>query len=296
MQGSSEVEKGKLMSRTIMMATVIISLLGATVDAVAGGWTRQQGTGYYKIGFQIIRANMFYEPNGNKTRITPLGDYTVSVYGEYGITDWLTGIGYLPFYKRITLDRVVGRPSGIVYFPGDETSGIADMAVGVRLALVRQSPTVLGLAAMFGIPIGDGDQPNGLLTGDGEFDQLVALEAGHSFHPLPMFATAQVGFNNRTRGFSDEFRYGAQLGYTFNNLILLTIHARGVESLRNGDDSVIGGMNGLYANNQQYLEYGIEGIYLLSSAYGISLAVDTATRGRNVLSALKYSFGVSLSM
>ncbi len=283
-------------NRIFIIVSVILLLPVFMPDALAGGWTRQQGTGYYKLRFQLIRADMFYEPNGNKTPITPLGDYTISFYGEYGITDRLTGIGYVPLYKRITLDRVVGRPSGIVYFPGDETSGIADIDLGVRLGLVRQAPTVLAVAVMFGIPVGDENQPNGLLSGDGEFNQLVALEAGHSFHPLPMFATARIGFNNRTRGFSDEFHYGAQVGYTLNRLVTLILHARGVESLRNGDNTVIGGMNGLYANNQQYLEYGLEGIYLLSDAYGVSLGVDTATRGRNVLSALKFSFGLSMSM
>jgi len=262
----------------------------------AGGWTQQEGRGFYKLGFQLIEANRFYEPSGNKTSITPLGDYTLSVYGEYGITNWLTGTAYVPFYKRNTLDQVVGRQSGTVYFGGDQTSSFADVNLGVRVGVIQQSPTVLAVGVLLGLPVGNSTHPNGLLSGDGEFNQLVSLEIGHSFHPLPMFATCQVGLNNRTRGFSDEFHYGAQAGYTIANLVTLVAQCHGVESLNNGASEVTGGVSGLYANNQEFLEFGLEGMYNLSDAYGVSFGAATATHGRNVLSAVKCSIGLSLKM
>lgn len=262
----------------------------------AGGWTQKEGHGFYKLGFQALYARKYYEPSGNVTRITPLGDYTLSLYGEYGFTGWLTGLAYVPFFKLNTLDRVVGRESQTVYFEGDKASGIADIDVGLRVALVQRSPTVLSVGVLFGLPVGDANQPNGLLSGDGEFNQFVTLEAGHSFYPTPMYATARIGFNNRTRGFSDEFRYGAQVGYTFGSLLTATIYGQGVQSLKNGEVNTVGGMNGLYANNQSYIEYGAEFGYALSDLYGISFGLSTATRGRNVLSAVKYSTGVFLKL
>lgn len=281
------------MNRTTLTIALIIF---SASSAFAGGWTQKRGEGFYKLGFQYIRATNYYEPSGNRVRITPLADYTTSLYAEYGIEDWLTLVGYVPFYHHVTLDRVVGRQSGMVYFDGDKASGFADPDIGVRIALVRNSPIVLAAAIGFGVPIGDAKQPNGLLSGDGEFNQAISFEAGHSFYPLPMYATASVGFNNRTRGFSDEFLYAAQFGYTFNNLLTVAVNARGVESLRNGDDAVTGGMSGIYTNNQSYLELGGEVSYRITQAYGVSFGAYTATRGRNALSAPKFTAGVSLKM
>lgn len=269
-----------------------IVLFVANSFALAGGWTQKEGVGFYKLGFQYIRAKNFYEPSGNRVSITPLGDYTVSLYGEYGITDWLTGVGYIPFYKQNTLDKVVGQPSGRVYFEGDRALGFADPDIGVRIALIRNTPIVLSVGVSFGIPIGDSKQANGLLSGDGEFNQAVLLQAGYSLYPIPAYATAQVGFNNRTRGFSDEFQYAAQFGYTLDELFTFAINMQGVESIKNGDDTVIGGMNGIYTNNQSFLEFGGEVSYHIAQSYGVSLGAYTATNGRNALSAPKFTAGV----
>ncbi len=298
MHACSKTQIGALMFTTLLLRTGLIVLLisVATESLTAGGWTLQEGRGFYKLGFQLINAREFYEPSGNKTSITPLGDYTVSVYAEYGVTDWVTGTAYVPFYKRNTLDRVVGRQSGVTYFEGDQTSHFADVTLGARIGIIRQSPTVLALSVQLGLPLGNSTQPNGLLSGDGEFNQLVSVEIGHSLHPLPMFATVNAGFNNRTRGFSDEFSYGAQVGYTFEHLVTLIAHCHGVESLNNGSTDVTGGVSGLYANNQRFLGFGLECMYKLTEAYGISLSAATATRGRNVLSAIKYSIGFSLKI
>lgn len=278
------------------LALTCCLLLASAQEMNAAGWTQKDGHGFYKLGFQALYARKYHEPSGNVTRITPLGDYTLSLYGEYGFNGWLTGLAYVPFLKLNTLDRVVGRESQTVYFEGDKASGIADVDVGLRVGLIQRSPTVLSVGVLLGLPLGNANQPNGLLSGDGEFNQLVTLEAGHSFYPAPMYANARIGFNNRTRGFSDEFRFGVQVGYTFESLFTVTVHGQGVQSLKNGEVTAAGGMNGLYANNQSYIEYGAELGCALSDMYGISLGVSSATQGRNVLSAVKYSTGVFLKL
>ncbi len=260
----------------------------------AGGWTQKKGRGFYKIGFRFIRANEFYEPNGNKINIPTLGDNTLSIYGEYGFTDRITLLAYVPFYKRITLNRQVGQESGFVYFEGDAASGIADADVGFRFGLRQDGPTVLSLGFIFGLPLGNDQQANGLLTSDGEFNQSVSLQIGHSFYPAPMYFTAEAGFNNRSKGYSDEFRYGFEVGYTMKERLTVILRATGVQSLKNGNDSVTGGMGGLFANNQSFLAYGPELVYTMNDKLGISFGMDSAIFAQNTLSAPAFSFGLFL--
>jgi hypothetical protein len=262
--------------------------------AYAGAWTYKRGHGYYELKMQIIRANQFYEPNGNKIDIPTLAEYRVAFYGEYGLNDWLALIVQFPFYNRITLNRQVGRSSGFVFFPGDSVAGIADADLGIRVGLIRDRPTVVSLGVKLGLPIGDDTQENGLLTGDGELNQLFTLQVGHSFYPRPMYFTGEVGVNNRTKGYSDEFRYEAELGYTFGNHLTLAFKVHGAEPFRNGDDAVTGGMGGLYANNQRYLAYGPAVFYDFSRSFGIGARIEGASRVQNALAAPAYVFGVFL--
>ena len=262
-------------------------------QAAAGAWTQKQGHGFYKLSLRVVRADQFYEPGGNRISIPTLGEYTTIFYGEYGLNDWLTLVANAHLFKRITLNKQVGEPSGFVFFNGDSKSGVADSEIGVRLGLIRGGSFVLSTEILLGLPVGDNNQSNGLFTGDGEFNQLVKLQFGHSFYPKPLYLIGEVGFNNRTRGFSDEFHYGLELGYTLKKL-LLSFKLRGVESLENGDAAVLGGVGGLFANNQRYLAFGPEINYLLNETLGLSLSVDGAARGENVLSAAAYTIGVFL--
>jgi len=272
--------------------TLLVCGTAAIPDARAQGWTQPRGHGYYKLGIRHVSATRFYEPGGNTIPIPTLRTYTVSFYGEHGLTDRLTLVAYVPFYDRITLNRQVGRESGFEFFEGDAVSGIADADLGLRIGLVQNRPTVVSAGFKVGLPLGRDEQENGLLTGDGEWNQTVTLGAGHSFYPAPAYAKAAAGFNNRTRGYSDEVVYLVEGGYTFRQAVTLAVRIQGVASLKNGDDAVLGGTGGLYANNQQYLAYGLEVGYTHRDAYGISFSVEGATLAENVLAAPAFSVGL----
>ncbi len=274
---------------------LLVLLLSLTLgDASAGPWTQKRGHGYYKFGFGFVRANRYYEPNGNRIAIPTLADYTFSLYGEHGFSDRITGVAYLPLLQRLTLNRQVGRETGAEFFEGAETTRIADADLGVRIGLFQIGNTVASASLMAGIPLGDTGHANGLYTGDGEFNQAISLGIGHSFYPAPAYVAVQAGINNRTKGFSDEFRFDAEAGYTIAQKLTFITRLRGLEPLRNGDDETQGGTGGLYGNNQRYLVYAFEMAAALSDHVGVSVSVEGATRGQNILSAPAYRAGVYL--
>lgn len=278
--------------KRILLALLLFAFVPSFATVHADGWTPKKGHGYYKIGFRFVSATSFYEPNGTQIDIPTLRDYTISFYGEHGLADRLSVFAYVPFFERITLNKQVGEESGFVFFEGDAVSNVADPDIGIRYGLIQGGSTVLSASLRIGVPIGTSDQPNGLLTGDGEMNQWAALEVGHSFWPIPAYAIASAGFNNRVNGFSDEFTYGLEAGYTLGSSVTVIGRLKGIESLKNGDDRIRGGSNGLYANNQRYLAMGAEIIYTTPQSYGFSFSLDGAAFGENVLAAPAFTVGV----
>ncbi|MEZ4699362.1 MAG: hypothetical protein R2834_03445 [Rhodothermales bacterium] len=273
---------------------VLLASLVASVPASAGPWTQRKGQGFYKFGFGFVRATNYFEPDGTRIAIPTLSDYTFSLYGEYGVSDRLTAVAYIPFLQRLTLNRQIGRETGAVFFDGAATTRVADADVGIRLGLFQIGNTVASASLMAGLPLGDHTQPNGLYTGDGEFNQYLSVGIGHSFYPAPAYVAVQAGMNNRTKGFSDEFRYDAEAGYTVAGRLTLIAKLRGLEPLRNGDAATTGGTGGLYGNNQRYLVYAFEAAVAIRGGVGFSASVEGATRGQNILSAPAYSAGIFL--
>lgn len=100
---------------TRLLLLFLVTLL-VVPEALAGPWPQKRKHGFYKMGFGFVQANRFYELGGNLIDIPTLSDYTVSFYGEYGFTDRITGIAYLPFLQRVTLNRQVGRETGVEIF------------------------------------------------------------------------------------------------------------------------------------------------------------------------------------
>ncbi len=277
-----------------LFLTVLILGLFATTDVFAQAWPQAKKGGYYQLGFQMVRADQFYEPGGNLIDIQTLSDYVVSFYGEYGVTDKITVQAYVPFVERITLNRAVGEVTGFEFFEGDAVTGIADADVGARYAFFKKGNTVASAFLRLGLPIGESIQANGLQTGDGEFNQLLGVAVGHSFWPSPAYIMADAGYNNRTEGYSDELVLKVEGGYTIGTNITLIARVRGLFSMENGQDGNLGGTGGLYGNNQQYLTYGGDVMYAFAQGYGVLFGAEGATLAENVLAAPSFRLGVFL--
>ncbi len=259
-----------------------------------GGWTHAKGTGYFKLGQSILRSDKFYDANGDIVSIFTTSVYQTSLYGEYGFTDRLNGVLYTPFFSRVTLNRVEFA-SGRVQ-EGDEHNGIGDSRIGLQYGLISGKPFVMSVSAFLGLPLGttNGGNTQALQTGDGEFNQLIKLDASYGFQKIPAFASASVGFNNRTKGFSEEYHIGAEVGYIWKKKLITIFKFATIQSFKNGDAS--GSANGIFSNDLEFVSFTPEIAYLITDQWGATANYGTAIAGERVLAAPAYSFGIFYNM
>jgi protein XagA len=271
-----------------VFATALMTLTCLTTYG-GGGWPQPKNEGFFKLGQNMIRSGYFFNPAGEVIPITTTSLYTTSLYGEYGFTNRLTGIVYFPFYVRGTLNRISYRQSG-KQEAGDAVNAIGDTDVGLKYAFLAGKPLFASITVLLGLPLGDtgGGRTGILQTGDGEFNQLVRLDVSGSLG-AGVFVSGYLGFNNRTRGFSDEFRYGAEIGFTWKKITpILKINS--VHSFFNGNAETV--QNGVFSNNTEYFSPTVEVNYQWTKHAGISLSGGFALSGRNILAAPNWSAGV----
>jgi outer membrane putative beta-barrel porin/alpha-amylase len=256
--------------------------------ATAGGWPQESGSGFYKIGMQYVSGAKYYDFMGDKLEVPALTDVTWTFYGEHGITNDITLFLSLPFFRIINVDGTLSDMNA-----SSSLSGISDAEIGLRLGLFREGNTVVSAVIAAGLPIGEHDDADNIRFGDGEFNQFIGVQVGHSLHPLPMYLAGEFGINRRHKGFSNELRYGVEAGYSFAQRFLLIFRVFGIQSLRDGDNQYQPGLQtGLYPNNQQYLAYGPEMSYAFNDHWGISAGLSSGLLVRNALSAVAYTAGI----
>jgi hypothetical protein len=274
-----------------MKKLALILLLFFTIDAQAGGgWSQPKGKGFFKLGQSAIVAGSYFSPSGDFLDITTTSLYTSSVFLEYGLTDRLTGIVYMPYFVRSTINRLE-TPNGDLVQEGDELNAIGDADVTIKYGLIQNSTYVLSAGLTLGLPLGEasGGDSQLLQSGDGEFNQMVTLELSRGFSS-GWYATILAGFNNRSNNFSDEIRYGGEIGYAKGKFIpILKIY--GVAPLLNGDDLGVPN-NGVFSNNIQYLSITPEVLYDINGKFGLTAAIGLAAMGKRLLAAPNFMGGI----
>jgi protein XagA len=173
----------------------IIALIAISFHVDGQAWTKSKGHGFYKLDFTSITGNKLFN---DKAVIVDYQDYsfnTVSAYGEYGITDKLTVVGYIPFLQSNSLKAGALGPKA-------SNAGFGDVDVAFRYAVSKEK-FPLALTLQLGIPSGNHTNKDELYTGDGEFNQLVKIASGAGADKW--WLQGGFGFNNRSKNFADEF-------------------------------------------------------------------------------------------
>ncbi len=263
-----------------------------SITCLAGGWPKEKGKGYYKLGYSFINGRHFFDDQGNKVALErSLGFYNTSFYGEYGLTDRLTVIAYVPFATTAKLEDVSGSPGGSL-------TTIGDTNLGFRYGLITGKPNVLSASVMLGLPFGQtSDDTSGgvesLQTGDGEFNQLIKLESGHSLGN-GFYTSSFLGFNFRSKGFSEEIRFGGEVGHVSDQLIGI-LKFQSISSLKNGDNTTEANAD-FFNNNMELFSVAPEVAVRFSERFGLSINYTVYLSGKKTLASPNTTIGVYLDL
>ena len=118
---------------------LIFMLLIFNPSFAGGGWPQPKKQGYFKLSQNFIRSPYYFNPDGEIIDITTISLYTSSLYGEYGITNRLTGILYFPFFVRNTLNEVQYNQTGKVE-PGDSFNSVGDTDISFKYGIIMNKP------------------------------------------------------------------------------------------------------------------------------------------------------------
>ena len=276
---------------------LIITTLFFTSTIYAGGpWPQLKNNGYIKISEWWIISNQHYTDQGLIDPNLTNGIFNSSIYAEYGLTNRLTATVYFPFFSRAYFNNTVSGTTGETLIPGEAINSLGDTDISLTYGLL-QGPVVVSASLTLGIPLGKdtGGSQGTLQTGDGEFNQMIRLDAGTGFQVgnLSAYASVYGGYNNRTEGFSDEIRFGVEAGVTlFKNRLTAIARLYGIQSLNNGIEGQRENSTSVFANNSEHLTFGPELAYNISNNWGVSAGFGTALSGKLIYAATSYNVGV----
>ncbi len=288
-----------------ILGYLVLLLLSSNAFA-GGGWTKKKGKSYIKVAGWWVEGREFFNGNGDESPSTiDSGLFNVNIYAEYGITNKLTAIGYIPFFSRSYQNREVdqdGIPSE--QRPGGDINTFGDSEVGLKYSLYKNSKIALAVSVILGLPFGDEGSPEdvpALATGDGEFNQIIKLDLGiglYNSSTIDVYANTYVGFNNRTEGFSEEFRGGLELGAgVLDKKLWLVGKVDVIESFENGDEiDNAGGGGTIFANNTEVVNVVSELAYYFTKKIGVSASASFPVSGTNVYAEPAFSGGLFLDL
>lgn len=277
-------------------------LLPATQLQAGGGWPQPKGHGYFKLYEWWLVADQHFTDQGLIDPNITFGIFNTSLYAEYGLTDRLTVVMNIPLFSRNYFNNQVSFTTGEVTMQGEAINTIGDTDLGLQMGLFSRGGWSASATLMLGIPLGeDSGGPGGILqTGDGEFNQFLRLDLGRGFGfgKVEAYANVYAGFNNRTNGFSDEYRFGIEAGVTFlNKKVTATARLYGIESLKNGDlPAERSNSTSIFANNSEHLTFSPSIAYNINEKWGVSAGLGKALSGEIIFANTAYSVGVFMKL
>jgi hypothetical protein len=265
---------------------VLLLLFIMANEACGGSWPLERKATYLSLGYRGFSGQSYYGQHGEKLGMQRLEEQTLSLYSEYGYSKYVTGIVHIPAFRKLYAQVSQDSPGMSVQSPGD-------VDLGLRAATWFGDDDVVTLTALFGIPLGEATQTEGLWAGDDEYNQLVKLGYGHSFTDFPLYVHVETGYNFRSGGYADEMHFSAEVGIRPIDLLQLILRVRSVNSQGNGTADFLGGNFGFSSNNQKYLSYGPELVYWISEGVGLNLGLSYLSQARNMTASTVVTSGIS---
>ncbi|MDQ2793214.1 MAG: hypothetical protein M3Y12_04295 [Bacteroidota bacterium] len=264
-------------------------LLAATPAHAGGGWTRQPGHGYAKVGLTLASTSSYHPLGGGTISTAPFRQQVYSLYAEYGLTKRLEATLNFPFFRRATFPDTS---------PGQ---GVGDPEMGLRYGLLTGKwPLAVQVAAQ--APLGDpnavgivNNDPTNFVylpTGNGQWNIWTRAALSHTLGQLSAFITLEAGYGFRTSGLTNQYTYGAQFGYQFFDKLWLTASVRSLDNVRAPNPAKLANIG--LGEGVAYSAASLGASYALTKH--LAATADVAAgfgKLRNVYSGLQTTVGVA---
>ncbi len=287
------------MKKYVLSLGLIVGFV--VMAAGGGGWPQPKGKGYFKLFEWWMVSDQHYTDAGLLDPNITTGFFSTAVYGEYGFTDRITAILYAPLFVRTYTNNQISMTTGDLILAGEAINGIGDMDISIKYGLTPGRKISTTATLTLGLPFGQssGGTQGNLQIGDGEFNQILTFDAGTGWilGQNPMYGNVSVGFNNRTNGFSDEWRIGVEMGIQlFEKKLWMIGRIKVLESLKNEPPAGLQNNTSLFANNTEFTAYELEASYNVSNNWGVSVGFGGAFRGELILANPAYTVGVFMTL
>ena len=263
------ISKNRIITITIMASSMVSNY------CFAGAWTLSEGKLYDKVSMnQYTSDPKFTDMN--------LGNYI-----EYGLTDNISIINSI-YYKKIRNEFTASGTTTTT-----ETSGIADVEIGVKHKLSESDNGIFSHQVMVKIP-GRYDKNSNLPLGNGQVDVEYRILYGLSlWRWFPGYANFEAGYRYRAEAPSDEFRYLAETGANITDRFFARIKLDGILSMKNADSTTNISGNPTTGSQFDLLKFDSALGYKLTDTWGLELGYTSTLNAKNTAKGTTYSVGLT---
>lgn len=193
----------------------LLTLINVPDGVAGGGWVLKKRAFYGKLNVVSFRTNKYYNLSGQlNDQGAQFRQTSLNLYAEYGLTSRLTVIANVPVFRQnsfATTNATTGFGDAMI----ELKYGLLTGPVHVAISVAPQLPTGRSRALVDNLNR-PGDQIN-LPIGDGE---LNVWSRGYVSVPFSSrgYVSLDGGYNYRTQGFSDQYSFGAEIGYKIANI------------------------------------------------------------------------------
>lgn len=290
------------MRPTALFLLIVMLFPAFSREAHAGGgaWVRTAGGYYFKFGFTSLTADKEYGFQGEdrplfrdtaRYRNGTIGISNVTIYGERGITDWLTGV--ISTQYTVAVREAEDLETGLEL--SESASGLSDIWLSGRVRLLPKSWPVVGSATL-GWKIPTGSPYKKIPLGTGVADYELALAFGHGFRIGEGrfgYAQASAGYRLRNR-YANEINWQVEGGVKVIPSLGLQAILDGVSSGADFDDASdqeVGAGFDRLVGSQSFTRLSGGILYELSEEMEMNVLVAGTLSGVNTLAAGSFSVG-----
>jgi hypothetical protein len=269
-----------------------ILLLFSNLSYSQSPWSAAKGEGFLQIGGSYIGGYNTLFTNQNSDFITSriLSDFTLQLYGEYGLgKGWETSLA-IPLVTQTSGD-ISENPSITPTIAQGSLTSLGNIHLGIKKVIYNQG-ILFSAGIKAELNTSSFDETTGLRTGYGAWGIAPSIMAGKGMDKWYAYIT--TGPTLRSNGYSAEWRIQAEGGYKIGSKSYMMLNVFILESFQNGD-VILPQTNletGFFVNNQSFFSYGPKFMTQFSDHLGMTAAVYLAGSGNQVAKSPSLNLGV----